>query len=162
MLPSVLGASFSKIEQPVQIFSNERLKSIKQNGSPISLTIEPVIKARVTNPPRDYIAVRHHRFFKELDAIHRNEAVSEDIDDALLEDFRNLAAGGLHATFSQYFAKLGHYLLVTYGKQSREEQNSRSLSTLDAQFILLFQLSNPCRPCRLEALEEFFPFQESP
>ena len=63
------------------------------HSSPISITIEPVIKARVTNPPRDYIAVRHHRFFKELEAISRNEAVSEDIDDTLLEDFRDLAVG---------------------------------------------------------------------
>ncbi len=63
------------------------------HSSPISITIEPVIKARITNPPPDYIPVRHHRFFKELEAIHRNEPVSEDIDDALLEDFQALAVG---------------------------------------------------------------------
>jgi len=32
MLPSVLGASFSKIEQPVEIFSNDRLRIDRQNG----------------------------------------------------------------------------------------------------------------------------------
>lgn len=63
------------------------------HGSPASITIEPVIKTRVVNPPRDYVAVRHHRFFKELEAIRRNEPVSEDIDEYLLEDFRDLAAG---------------------------------------------------------------------
>ncbi len=64
------------------------------HSSPISITIEPVVKTNVIrNPPRDYIAVRHHRFFQELEAIGRNAPVSEDIDDALLEDFRDLAAG---------------------------------------------------------------------
>lgn len=63
------------------------------HASPISITLEPVIKPRVTNPPRDYIAVRHDRLFKELERIHRNEPVSEDVDDALLEDFRDLATG---------------------------------------------------------------------
>jgi hypothetical protein len=63
------------------------------HSSPASITLEPVIKPRVANPPRDYIEVRHDRFFKELERIHRNEPVSDDIDDALLEDFRDLATG---------------------------------------------------------------------
>lgn len=63
------------------------------HSSPVSITIEPVIKPRIANPPSDYIALRHHRFFRELNAIRRNEPVSEDIDDSLLEDFRDLAAG---------------------------------------------------------------------
>jgi hypothetical protein len=62
-------------------------------SSPLSFTIEPVIKSRVIQPSRDYVTVRHHRFFKELDAIHKNEPVSPDIDEPLLEDFRDLAAG---------------------------------------------------------------------
>jgi hypothetical protein len=56
----------------------------------------------------------------------------------------------------------------------RVKQNSRAISDPAAVIHLLFRLSispeilrgfrinNPCRPYRLEALEEFFPFQESP
>ena len=63
------------------------------HSSPISITLEPVIKPRVTNPPRDYIAVRHDRFFKELEQPIGTSLFSDDVDDALLEDFRDLATG---------------------------------------------------------------------
>src|SRR5436190_21677794 len=43
-----------------------------------------------------------------------------------------------------------------------KKQNSRTLSSPAVRIDMLFRLSNPCHPCRPEALEEFFPFQESP
>src|SRR2546421_1178989 len=43
-----------------------------------------------------------------------------------------------------------------------QKQNSRTLSSPAVRIYMLFRLSNPCRPFRPVALEEFFPFQESP
>jgi hypothetical protein len=61
--------------------------------SPISLTIEPVIKKTVRHPEPGYIRVRHTRFFRELSAIQRNEPLSPEMDYTTLEHVRELVDG---------------------------------------------------------------------
>lgn len=66
-----------------------------EHGSPLTITIEPVVRKRasITDSPEQHIATRHNRFFKELDAIRRNEPLSPEIDDRVVEHLRDLAEG---------------------------------------------------------------------
>jgi hypothetical protein len=61
--------------------------------SPLTITLEPVIKKQMRNVPRDYVRQCHSRFFNELDAIKRREPVSLEIEPELLEHFRDIATG---------------------------------------------------------------------
>jgi hypothetical protein len=63
------------------------------HSSPVTVTLEPVVRPRVAKPSPDHIKARHHRFFRELDAIHKNEPVSPEVDEQLLENLRDLALG---------------------------------------------------------------------
>jgi hypothetical protein len=63
------------------------------HASPLSITLEPVVRRKIQKPTKDHIQIRHARFFRELDAIRRNEPVSPDIDDQLLEHLRDLTVG---------------------------------------------------------------------
>jgi hypothetical protein len=62
-------------------------------SSPVRVTLEPMVRPSFPKPNRDHIAVRHHRFFQELKAISRNEPVSPDLDEPILEHLRDLTAG---------------------------------------------------------------------
>lgn len=62
------------------------------HSSPLEITIEPVVRQQ-TPTAHEYIAVRHHRFFKELSAIRQNEPVSPEVDDRLIERLRDLVEG---------------------------------------------------------------------
>jgi hypothetical protein len=59
--------------------------------SPLSITLRPVLKPRVKAEP-DHIAVRHHRFFRELSAIRNAEPVSPEVDEQLLGTLQDLSA----------------------------------------------------------------------
>jgi hypothetical protein len=62
--------------------------------SPVTITLEPVVREAM--PPRraeNHIKARHNRFFKELSAIQRNQPVSTDVDERLLERLRDLVEG---------------------------------------------------------------------
>src|SRR6266487_2255927 len=52
--------------------------------------------------------------------------------------------------------------LMGIGQGDERKANSRTLSSPAVRIHTVIRLSNPCRPCRPEASEEFFPFQESP
>lgn len=74
-----------------------RIVAISHN-SPLSITLEPVVRRGVKKPSKDHIAVRHHRFFKELSAIRRSEPVSPELDEQVLENLVDLT-GGLGRNF---------------------------------------------------------------
>ena len=53
--------------------------------------------------------------------------------------------------------------VVSHSLYLKGSKTAGPFLTLLFEFILLFRLSNPCRPFRRPvALEQFFPFQESP
>jgi hypothetical protein len=60
--------------------------------SPLTLTIEPIIKSRVKPEPQ-HIQKRNARFFKEMRAVRRNEPISPEIDDAVLDHMRAMVEG---------------------------------------------------------------------
>lgn len=62
------------------------------HASPLSITLEPVVRHRIQKPATDHITIRHARFFKELEAIRRNEPLSPEVDDQLLEHLSGLTA----------------------------------------------------------------------
>jgi hypothetical protein len=64
-----------------------------KHSSPITLTIEPVVRRRVTIEGTDHVERRNKRFFTELNAIRRGEPVSPEIDDDLLMHIRGLVEG---------------------------------------------------------------------
>lgn len=68
--------------------------------SPLTITIEPVVRKRVTKPAADHIATRHHRFFRELRAIKANQPISPELDDRTIERMRDLVSG-LGDTFTR-------------------------------------------------------------
>src|SRR5262249_28465489 len=73
------------------------------HGSEVAITLEPVVKKRATvsaTQATREITARHNRFFKELSAIKRNEPVSPEIDESLLERIRDLVEG-LGRSFSR-------------------------------------------------------------
>jgi hypothetical protein len=62
--------------------------------SPVAITLEPVVRERMApGAAENHIKIRHNRFFKELSAISRNEPVSPEVDERLLERLRDLAEG---------------------------------------------------------------------
>ncbi len=63
------------------------------HSSPITFTLEPVVRPRFPKPAANHIEIRHDRFFRELEAISLNQPVSPDIDDQVLEHLRELTAG---------------------------------------------------------------------
>jgi hypothetical protein len=67
------------------------------HSSPLTITIEPVVKKRITQPAPDHIKTRHHRFFR---AIKSNEPISPDLDDRTIERIRDLVSG-LGETFER-------------------------------------------------------------
>jgi hypothetical protein len=64
-----------------------------QHASPLTITLEPVVRREVRRPAGDHIEILHDRFFNELKAIRRNEPISQDIDDQVLEHLRDLSSG---------------------------------------------------------------------
>jgi len=66
------------------------------HSSPLTITLEPMVKKDVRNVPRDYVHSCHSRFFRELRAVRRMEAVSPDLEPTLLDDFRDIALGVGH------------------------------------------------------------------
>jgi hypothetical protein len=63
-------------------------------SSPLSMTLEPVVKAEMPiRQAEQHIRVRHNRFFHELDSIKRSVPISPDIDEYLLQRFESLAEG---------------------------------------------------------------------
>jgi len=66
-----------------------RIVSIK-HASPLSITLEPVVKQNIKKPSKNYIAIRHHRFFSELNAIRQNRGVSPELDEQTLEHMLDL------------------------------------------------------------------------
>ncbi|HEY1792230.1 MAG TPA: hypothetical protein VGG34_04875 [Opitutaceae bacterium] len=64
-----------------------------RHSSPISLTLEPVIKKNVIIEGTDHIEKRNNRFFHELTAIRNAEPISPEIDELLLNHFRRLVEG---------------------------------------------------------------------
>jgi hypothetical protein len=63
------------------------------HGSPLTLTLEPIIRKRIGNPEARHIEKRHARFFHEISAIRRNEPLSPDVDDSMLDHLRRLVEG---------------------------------------------------------------------
>lgn len=61
--------------------------------SPLTITLEPVVRKRVATPARDHIRTRHHRFFRELAAIRTNQPISPELDDRTIEHLRDLVSG---------------------------------------------------------------------
>jgi hypothetical protein len=64
-----------------------------RHSSPLTLTLEPVLRKKITNPDPRHIEKRHSRFFRELGAIRDNKPVSPDVDDATLEHLQKLVEG---------------------------------------------------------------------
>jgi hypothetical protein len=63
------------------------------HSSPLTFTLQPVLRRETRNPPRDYIQSCHDRFFQELHAIRRMAPLSLDIEPELLEHLRDIALG---------------------------------------------------------------------
>lgn len=61
-----------------------------KHTSPLSVTLEPVLRRTGTPIAREHIQLRHHRFFGALEAIKQNQPVAPDVDDQLLEHLRDL------------------------------------------------------------------------
>lgn len=71
---------------------NYRIVDAKHT-SPLTFTLEPVIKARVKKPEPHHIENRHKRFFSEMAAIRDRKPISPEIDDSLLIHFQRLVEG---------------------------------------------------------------------
>lgn len=71
---------------------NYRIVAVS-HSSPLSFTIEPILKKGTTKPDPQHIQTRHARFFKEMRAVHSNEVISPDVDDSVLEHMRSLVEG---------------------------------------------------------------------
>jgi len=91
-LISVLNGIDRIVGESSQTTLDYRIVDAK-HSSPLSITIEPVIKKRVARPAPEYIHVRHARFFRELSAIRRGQPVSPEMDDRMLERVRALVEG---------------------------------------------------------------------
>lgn len=64
-----------------------------KHRSPLSFTLEPVLKKKLVPARPDHIAARHARFFVELNAISKNEPLSPDIDEQMLAHFQGIVEG---------------------------------------------------------------------
>ena len=71
---------------------NYRIIDAKHN-SPLTFTLEPVIRKGVAKPKPQHIQLRHNRLFKEVGAIRKNEPISPEVDESILENLRNLVQG---------------------------------------------------------------------
>ena len=67
-----------------------RIVAVK-HSSPLSVTLEPVVKRKVQKQRKDFIGIRHHRFFSELKAIRKSAPISSELDEQLLENLLDLA-----------------------------------------------------------------------
>ena len=63
------------------------------HSSPLTITLQPVLKDNRSGESRNHIRACHSRFFREMNAVRRMEPVSPDIEPELLEHFRDLALG---------------------------------------------------------------------
>jgi len=63
------------------------------HGSPLEVTLEPVLKKKTVAAGEQYIHECHDRFFRELSAIKRMEPLSPDVETGLLENLYDLAIG---------------------------------------------------------------------
>jgi hypothetical protein len=67
-----------------------------KHDSPVFLILEPVIREAAAVPPQraqEYIKARHDRFFGELDAIRKNEPISPELGEHLLQRLEDLVEG---------------------------------------------------------------------
>jgi hypothetical protein len=107
-----------------------RIVSLR-HGSPVSVTLEPVVRPTIHKPAKDFIGIRHHRFFSELEAIREDRPLSAEMDEQLLEHLLDLS-GTENKTFKSVTIQNGasHIKL-----DSQFEQNLKKiLGEYDASY----------------------------
>jgi len=91
-LLSTLNGIDRIVGQTAQPTLNYRIVDAR-HSSPLTFTLEPILKKRISRPDPDHIQLRHRRFFREMSAVRRSEPVSPEIDDTILEHMRALVEG---------------------------------------------------------------------
>ncbi len=71
---------------------NYRIVDAKHT-SPLTLTIEPVLKPNATRIEPEHIARRHHLFFETIRSVRNGTRIPEGITDSVLEPIRRVATG---------------------------------------------------------------------
>jgi hypothetical protein len=107
-----------------------RIVGVK-HSSPLSVTLEPVVKRSVQKPGKDFVASRHHRFFSELNAIRQEKRVSPDMDEQLLENLLDLT-GGENQTFKSVTIQNGRSKIKL--DKTFEQNLKKMLGEYDASY----------------------------